>query len=321
MARADMLCSGETANEFCVEAAVRPSESFDTQGLAILRLCKTLRGKLMPLLVSVMDETLTVFYYNHTGSVYVANRPRTYSYALHLNRSIAIPLSIRTTIRVLDFDVLARFIPDPLDFPNLVEVKVRMGGLGMEPQEVLENNHKLLLVCRTMVCDNISDSEKAAAVVIAPYANTMTHFKWLIGLMKELEKHDTHRDVRVILYWCFGIPYRDQGWVAKRVVHDVKANFLTTSQLVGTGRQSPKEVLLPQLERKAPKPYRHSRCSCYGSEDNNEEVDSEEDSSGEYDSEDDNSEGETSEGSRGDDTSPRRIRGCRQWPRAEVHTL
>jgi hypothetical protein len=113
----------------------------------MLRTCKTLRNKWLPLLASCTDSTLEIYHWKHLNRV--ADFYAAADYASRLLPAVEISLPFRAQIKRLEFDSYTNFLPDVALFPYLEEVKVLMvPAIRLRDRAVLGDEGALMAVSR-----------------------------------------------------------------------------------------------------------------------------------------------------------------------------
>lgn len=165
--------------------------SFSKRDLSLLRSCKILRSKLLPLLASLTDSTLTVAY---PGPVFRPRNPHT------LRIKLAKPLC--ANIRLLFVEGRQNCLPDPSCFKNLEEIRVHIkDGMYLTDPAVWEDDEQLLRACRASVDVFVTRADYHTIVVTCARKFGLPDgcHGWVRRMANRLQAQESTRNVRVIL--------------------------------------------------------------------------------------------------------------------------
>lgn len=188
--------SSETYGFTCSEAVICPAQTFDARGLSILRLCKVLRRKLLPLLDGAVGPKMKVFYFPDPNRRPVREyRGDVWQYV----PSGGLPLSIRSRIQTLEVSSSSRLIPCPILFGNLKCIIINVEfpiHVTRGPIDSVSHDD-LLLIFGHFFGDSVGPAHKSAlsryGVVFPPWP------RWLPRILKFWKRSTRLGSVRVLV--------------------------------------------------------------------------------------------------------------------------
>lgn len=209
--------------------------TFASEDLGIIRSCKVLRQKLLPLLAKMTDGNVTLLPSQPAAAatchdIAVADYSD-FFFKDPCTTDIRLSKLFRAGVRRLTLPSRPLCMPDPFYFENLEEIHLAdVSGFAVD-RDTWQDVAKLLVRCRADVGDAITLEEWQAMNVSRLDIMLFMHHVWVPRMVKKLKAHDSSSKVRVVIShqvherrpYQFGGP----SHVVGKVLHDVTAGTIT----------------------------------------------------------------------------------------------